>query len=160
MLVDATQCSNCVLQPVLMRHRSNPARASSPSFPFIVAFLCGDKLDLCVGCAGVHTAVPYLVFEQEWEGFLEGLAETGPHETVYKRIDRGVGIRHTVGPGLNLVSGISGLEVWVERLEEDKDLDGTPADGEKQDDDHHHFRDLAPDGNGSFREQVNLGEKK
>ena len=71
------------------------------------------------------------MLEQEGEGLLEGLAEAGSHEPVHNGIDGGVGIRHAVGPCLYLVGCVVGFEVRVERLEEDKDLDGTPADSEE-----------------------------
>lgn len=94
--------------------------------------------------------------EEGGECLLEGLAEASPHESIHNRVDRGVGVRHTVGPSLDLVCGIIDFKVGVEGLEEGKDLNGTPANGEQHHDDDHHFGNLTPDGNGSLREQVHL----
>lgn len=88
--------------------------------------------------------------EEEGECFPEGLSEAGTHKAIHDGVDRRVGIRHAVGPGLDLIRGIIDLKVGVERLKEDKDLNGTPADGEEHHDDHHHFGNLTPDGNGSL----------
>lgn len=94
--------------------------------------------------------------EEEGEGLSEGLSKAGTHKAIHDGVDRRVGIRHAVGPCLDLICGIINLKVGVERLKEDKDLNRAPADGEKQHNDYHHFRNLAPDGNGSLREQMHL----
>lgn len=78
------------------------------------------------------------MLKQKREGFPEGLLKGGSHESINDGVDRRVGVRHAVGPRLDLVCGIVGLVVWRERLKENKDLDGTPADGEEQDDYDHH----------------------
>ena len=88
------------------------------------------------------------MLEEEREGLPEGLPEASAHEAVNERVDRGVGVRHAVGPRLDLVGGIVGLVVRVKRLEKHKELDGTPADGEEEDDDHHHLGDFASYGDG------------
>lgn len=90
--------------------------------------------------------------EEEGESLFEGLSETGTHEAIHDGVNRRVGIRHAVGPRLDLICGIINLKVGVERLKEDKDLNWTPADGEEHHDDYHHFGYLTPDGNGSLRE--------
>lgn len=97
------------------------------------------------------------MLEQKWERFPEGLLKGGPHEAVNYGVDRRVGIGHAVGPRLDLVCGVVGTVVWIERLEEDEDLDGTPADGEQEDDDHHHPRDFASDADSSLGKEVDLG---
>lgn len=122
----------------------------------VVAFLCSNKLDLSIGSPRSHAAISHLVFEQKWEGFPEGLLEGGSHETVNYGVDRRVGVGHTVGPRLDLVCGIVGPVVWIEGLEEDEDLDGTPADGEEEDDYYHHLRDFAPNTDSSLRQEVDL----
>lgn len=96
------------------------------------------------------------MLEQEGEGFSEGFLEAGSHETVDYGVDRGVGVGHAVGPCLDFVRGVVGPVVWVERLEEDKYLDGTPADGEEEDDHYHHLGDFAPDADCSLRQEVDL----
>lgn len=111
----------------------------------IVAFLCSNKLDLSIGCSRSHAAVPDLVLEQEWERLSERLLEVGAHESVNDWVDGGVGIGHAVGPRFDLIGGVVWPIVWIEGLEEDEDLDGTPADGEEQHDHHHHPGDFAPD---------------
>lgn len=90
------------------------------------------------------------MLEQKWEGFPEGLLESSSHETINYGVDRRVGIGHAVGPRLDLVCGVVGPVVWIERLEEGKDLDGTPADGEEEDDYHHHLGHFAPDADSSL----------
>lgn len=122
----------------------------------VVALLCSHKLDLSIGCPWSHAAVSDLVLEQKWESFPEGLLEGGAHEAINYGINRRVGVRHAVGPRLDLVGCVVELIVCRERLKEDKDLDGTPADGEEEDDYDHHLWDFAPDANGSFREKINL----
>lgn len=94
--------------------------------------------------------------EEEGESLPEGFSEAGTHEAIHDGVDGRVGIRHAVGPRLDLICGIIDLKVRVERLKEDKDLDGTPADGEEHHDDYHHFGNLTPDGNGSLGEQMHL----
>lgn len=79
------------------------------------------------------------MLEQKRERFPEGLLEGGTHEAINYGINRRVGIRHAVGPCLDLVGCVVGLIVCRERLKEDKDLDRTPADCEKEDDDNHHL---------------------
>lgn len=120
------------------------------SFPLSVAFLCRYEFDFCIGRAGGHAAVPHFVSEEEGKGLPERLAEAGAHKTVDNGVDRGVGIGHAVGPRFDLICCVVGLEVGIERLEQDKDLNGTPADGEEDNDDHYHFGNLAPDGDGSL----------
>lgn len=122
----------------------------------VVSFLRGHELDLSVGGPGSHAAVSDLVLEQKREGFAEGLLEGGAHEAVNYGIHGRVGVRHAVGPCLDLVGGVTGLIVCGERLEEDKDLDGTPADGEEEDDDDDHLGDFAPDADGSLGQEVDL----
>lgn len=94
--------------------------------------------------------------EEEGEGLPEGLSEAGTHEAIHDGVDRRVGVRHAVCPRLDLICGIINLKVRVERLKEDKDLNRTPADGKEHHDDYHHFGYLAPDGNGSLGEQMDL----
>lgn len=96
------------------------------------------------------------MLEQKWEGFPEGLLEGGSHETVNYGVDRRVGVGHAVGPSLDLVCGVVVLIVWIKRLKKGEDLDGTPADGEKQDNYNHHLGDFAPDTDSSFRQEVDL----
>lgn len=96
------------------------------------------------------------MLEQEGERFPEGLLKAGSHETIYDGVDGGVGVGHAVGPRLDLVRGVVGLVVWIERLEKDEDLDGTPADGEEEDDHYHHLGDFAPYADCSFGQQVDL----
>lgn len=79
------------------------------------------------------------MLEQKRESFPEGLLEGGAHEAVNYGINRRVGVRHAVGPRLDLVGCVVGLIICRERLKEDKDLDGTPADGEKEDSYDHHL---------------------
>lgn len=122
----------------------------------IVAFHRGNELDLGVGGPGSRAAVSDLVPEQEGEGLPEGLLEGGSHEAVDYRVDGRVGVGHAVGPRLYLVRGVVRLVVRMERLEEDEDLDGTPANGEKEDDHHHHLGDFAPDTDGSLGQKVDL----
>lgn len=88
--------------------------------------------------------------EEEWKGLPERFAEACTHETVDNGVDGGVGVGHAVGPRLDLICCVVRLEVWIERLEEDKDLNGTPADGEEDHYDHHHFGNLTPNGDGSL----------
>lgn len=95
----------------------------------VVAFLRRDKLDLGVGRPGGHAAVPDFVSVQEGKGLPERLLETGAHEAVNNGIDGGVGIRHAVCPCLDLIRGIRCPKIRIEGLKEDKDLDGTPAQG-------------------------------
>ena len=83
------------------------------------------------------------MLEQEGKGFPERLLKTGSHETINNGVDRGVGVRHAVGPRLDLVRGVVWLIVWIERLKEGEDLDGSPADGEEEDNDYHHLGDFA-----------------
>lgn len=96
------------------------------------------------------------MFEEKREGFPEGLLEGGTHESINNWVDRGVGVGHAVGPRFDLVRGVVGLVVWIERLKEHEDLDGSPADGEKQDNHHHHLRDFAPDSDGSLGQEIDL----
>lgn len=100
------------------------------------------------------------MLEQKREGFPEGLFESGSHETVNYRVDRRVGVRHTVGPRLDLVCRIVGLVVRIERLEEDEDLDGTPANGEEEDDYYHHLGDFSPNTDSSLRQEVDLRRRR
>lgn len=79
------------------------------------------------------------MLKQERERFPEGLLKTGSHEAINDGVDRGVGVRHAVGPRLDLVRCIVWLVVWMERLEQDKDLDWTPADGKQENDDDDHL---------------------
>lgn len=125
----------------------------------VVSFLCCDKLDLGIGSPGSHAAVPDLVLEEKREGFPERLLERGPHEAVNDGVDRGVGVRHAVGPRFDFVRGVVGLVVWVEGLEEGEDLDGTPADGEEEDDHNHHLGHFAPDADGPLRQEVDLRKR-
>lgn len=122
----------------------------------VVSFLRGHKLDLSVGGPGSHAAVSHLVLEQKGEGLPEGLLEGGAHEAVNYGINRRVGVRHAVGPRLDLVGCVAGLIVCREGLKEDKDLDRTPADGEEEDDHDDHLGDFAPDADGSLRQEVDL----
>lgn len=122
----------------------------------VVALLCSHKLDLSIGRPRGHAAVPDLVLEQKWERFPEGLLEGGAHEAINYGIDRRVGVRHAVGPCLDLVGCVVGLIVCREGLKENKDLDRAPADCEKEDDYDHHLRHFAPDANGSLRQEVDL----
>lgn len=126
----------------------------------IVALLCGNKLDLSVGGPRSRAAVSDLAPKQEREGFPEGLLKAGSHEAVNYGVDRGVSVRHAVGPRLDLVRRVAGLVVWMERLEEDKDLDGTPADGKEENDNHNHLGDFAPDTDCSLRQKIDLRKKK
>ncbi len=120
------------------------------SFPLSVALLRCYELYLCIGRAGGDTAVSHFVSEEEGKGLPEGLAEAGAHKTVDNRVDRGVGIGHAVGPCLDLICCVVGFEVGIERLEQDKDLNGTPADGEESNNDHYHFGNLTPNGDRSL----------
>lgn len=88
--------------------------------------------------------------EEEGEGLPERLAEASAHKTVDNRVDRRVGIGHAVSPCLDLICCVVGLEVGVERLEQDKDLNGTPANGEEDNNDHYHFGNLTPNGDSSL----------
>ena len=96
------------------------------------------------------------MLEQKREGFPEGLLECGSHETVNDGVDRRVGVGHAVSPRLDLVCGVGGPEVGIERLEEDEDLDGTPANGKEEDDYYDHLGDFAPDTDSSLRQEVDL----
>lgn len=100
------------------------------------------------------------MLEQKREGFPKGLLEGGSHETVNYGVDRRVGVGHAVGPRLDLVCGVVGPEVRIERLKEDEDLDGTPADGKQKDDYDHHLGDFAPDTDSSLREEVDLMRRR
>lgn len=122
----------------------------------VVSFLRGHELDLSIGGPGSHAAVSDLVLEQKWERFPEGLLKGGAHEAVNYGINRRVGVRHAVRPRLDLVGCVVGLIVCRERLEEDKDLDRTPADGEEEDDYDYHLGHFAPDADGSLRQEVDL----
>lgn len=99
------------------------------------------------------------MLEEKREGFPERLLERGPHEAVNDGVDRGVGVRHAVGPRFDFVRGVVGLVVWVEGLEEGEDLDGTPADGEEEDDHNHHLGHFAPDADGPLRQEVDLRKR-
>lgn len=96
------------------------------------------------------------MLEQKRERFPEGLLEGGAHEAVNYGINGRVGVRHAVGPRLDLVGRVVGLVVCRERLKEDKDLDRTPADGKEEDDYNYHLGDFAPDADGSLRQEVDL----
>lgn len=96
------------------------------------------------------------MLEEEGKGLPEGLLKTGPHEAINDGVDRGVGVGHAVGPRLDLVRGVVGLILGVEGLKEDKELDGTPAHSEQEDDHHYHLGHLAPYAYGSLRQQVDL----
>lgn len=119
-------------------------------FSLSVALFSCYKLHFCIGRARGHAAVPHFVSEEEREGLPERLAEAGPHKTIDNGVDRRVGVGHAVSPRLDLIGCIVRLEVWIERLEEDKDLNGTPADGEEDNNDHYHFGNLTPNGDGSL----------
>lgn len=120
------------------------------SFSFCIALVCCNKFDFCICCTGDYAAVPHRMLEEEGESLLEGLSEAGTHKAIHDGVDRRVGIRHAVGPCLDLICGIINLKVRVERLKEDKDLNWTPADCEEHYDDYHHFGNLTPDGNSSL----------
>ena len=122
----------------------------------IVPFFRGHKFDLCVGGAGHRAAVSDPVLEEKGEGLPEGLLKAGPHEAVDDGVDGGVGVGHAVGPRLDLVGGVVGLVLGIEGLKEDKELDGTPAHGEQEDDHHHHPGHLAAYADGPLRQQVDL----
>lgn len=100
------------------------------------------------------------MLEQKWEGFPEGLLKCGSHETINYGVDGRVGVGHAVGPRFDLVCGVVGPVIWIERLEEDKNLDGTPADGEEEDDYYHHLGDFAPDADSSLRQEVDLRKEE
>lgn len=122
----------------------------------VVSLLGGHELDLGVGRPGSHAVVSDLVLEQKREGFPEGLLEGGTHEAVNYGIHRRVGVRHAVGPRLDLVGCVVGLVVCRERLKEDKDLDRSPADGKEEDDYDDHLGDFTPDADGPLRQEVDL----
>lgn len=133
-----------------LQHVKSWFRCHWLSFPLSVALLRCYKLYFCIGSAGGDAAVPHFVSEEEGEGLPERLAEAGAHESVDNRVDRGVGIGHAVSPRLDLVCCVVGLEVGVERLEQDKDLNWTPANGEEDDNDHYHFGNLTPNRDSSL----------
>lgn len=99
------------------------------------------------------------MFEQKRESLTERLLEICSHEAINNGIHGGVGIGHAVGPRFDLVCGVVWLVAWIERLEEDEDLDGTPTDGKEEDDHYHHLGDFAPDTYGSLRQEVDLSRR-
>lgn len=96
------------------------------------------------------------MLEQEGKSFPERLLETSSHKAINYGVDRGVGVGHAVGPRLDLVCGIVRLVVRIERLEEDKDLDGPPADGKEKHNHYHHLGNFAPDADCSLRQEIHL----
>lgn len=94
----------------------------------------------------MHAIVLYALAEEEGERLLEGLAEAVSHECIDYGVERRVGIRHAIGPRLDLVGLIVGLEVTIEALKEQVELDGTPANGEQQHNHYNHLGNLGPHG--------------
>lgn len=109
------------------------------NYIIVVSLLRCNKLDFSICSPRSHAAVSDLVLEKKREGFPEGLLEGGTHEPINYGVDGRVGVGHAVGPRLDLVRNVVGPVVWIERLEEDEDLDGAPADGEEEDDYDHHL---------------------
>lgn len=105
----------------------------------VISLLRCNKLDFGIRSPRSHAAVSDLVLEKEREGFPEGLLEGGAHEPINYGVDGRVGVGHAVGPRLDLVRSVVGPVVGIERLKEDEDLDGAPADGEEEDDYDHHL---------------------
>lgn len=66
----------------------------------------------------------------------EGLTEVRAQERVEQRVERRVAVGHAVRPDLKHVSGVAARVPgarWAQRLQDQEQLDGSPADREKQD---------------------------